>query len=265
MVKAAKPVQSVTVQSVERAIAALRVFFEEAGSVSVTEMVARTGLAPATVHRLLSTLVKAGWVEQDSRSSRYELSEKMLGNAALAVGSSSLVMHGHQFLTRVTEATGLSSYLAVLIERGSVLLARVPGKTSKSSDFRSGRTLPLHASASGKLFLAYLPLEERRAVLRAQGELKRITPKTVVDLELLEEEFDVIRERGWATDRDGLYEGYLSAAVPVRKAGGRVVAALCCGGWPSAAEADAFEETILRELIPAAEEFSRVFGQFEPW
>src|ERR1041384_7096370 len=112
MVKAAKPVQSVTVQSVERAIAALRVFFEEAGSVSVTEMVARTGLAPATVHRLLSTLVNARWVEQAPRRSRYELSEKMLGNAALAVGSSSLVMHGHQFLTRVTEATGLNSYLA---------------------------------------------------------------------------------------------------------------------------------------------------------
>jgi DNA-binding IclR family transcriptional regulator len=264
MVRAAKPAQSVTVQSVERAISALRVFFEEAGSVSVTEMVAKTGLAPATVHRLLSTLVKAGWVEQDARNSRYELSEKMLGNAALAVGSSSLVMHGHHFLLRVSEATGLNSFLAVLIERGSVLLARVPGKGSKSSDFRVGRTLPLHASASGKLFLAHLPLDERRSLLRAQGELKRITPKTVIDLELLEEEFDLIRQRGWASDRDGLYEGYRSAAVPVRKAGGRIAAALCCGGW-STADTDEFEEAILRELIPAAEEFSRVFGQFEPW
>src|SRR5262245_19073578 len=90
--KESRQTPGVTVQSVERAIAALHVFFEQASSVSVTEMVAKTGLAPATIHRLLSTLVKSGWVEQDPRSSRYELSAKMLGNAALAIGSSPLVL-----------------------------------------------------------------------------------------------------------------------------------------------------------------------------
>src|SRR5262249_59528129 len=100
-IRETRAVQSVTVQSVERAIAAIHVFFEQASSVSVTEMVAKTGLAPATIHRLLTTLVKAGWVEQDPRSSRYELSAMMLGNAALAVGSSPLVMQGQQFLARV--------------------------------------------------------------------------------------------------------------------------------------------------------------------
>ena len=46
-----------TIQSVERAVSALQVFFEEGTSLSVTELVVKTGLAPATVHRLLSTLV----------------------------------------------------------------------------------------------------------------------------------------------------------------------------------------------------------------
>jgi DNA-binding IclR family transcriptional regulator len=52
--------------------------------------------------------------------------------------------------------------------------------------------------------------------------------------------------------------------VPVRRAAGDVVAALCCGGWLNQLSAD-FEDFMLREMIPTAEEFSRVFGQFEPW
>jgi DNA-binding IclR family transcriptional regulator len=65
-------------------------------------------------------------------------------------------------------------------------------------------------------------------------------------------------------DRGELYEGYRSIAVPVRRAAGDVVAALCCGGWLNQLSAD-FEDFMLREMIPTAEEFSRVFGQFEPW
>jgi DNA-binding IclR family transcriptional regulator len=59
MVNANAP-KGVTVQSVERAVSALQVFFEEGSPLSVTGVVAKTGLASATVHRLLSTLVKTG-------------------------------------------------------------------------------------------------------------------------------------------------------------------------------------------------------------
>jgi len=104
-----------TIQSVERAVSALHVFFEEGTSLSVTEVVAKTGLAPATVHRLLSTLVKTGWLEQDPKSARYELSVKMLGSAAMVLASSALLRYGHHFQSGISDTTGLNSYLAVLI------------------------------------------------------------------------------------------------------------------------------------------------------
>src|SRR5262249_55133325 len=146
----------------------------------------------------------------------------------------------------------------------SVLLSRAPGKTPNPRDFHVGKTLPLHASASGKLFLANLPDERRRELIDLQGGLKRITPRTIIDIEQLEIELARIRESGYADGHRELYETHISAAAPVRRSGGEVVAALCCGGWP-AGDTAPFEESILRELVPAAEEFSRVFGQFEPW
>ena len=127
-------------------------------------MVAKTGLAPATVHRLLSTLVKTGWLEQDPKSARYELSVKMLGSAAIVLASSPLLRYGRHFLSGISDATGLNRYLAVLRRRGSVLPAQVQGKAGSASDpkFQIGETLPFHATASGKLFLAFLPESGRR-------------------------------------------------------------------------------------------------------
>ena len=56
--------KGVTIQSVERAAAVLDVFFEEGSPLSVTDIVQRTALAPATAHRILSTLVRVGWLSK---------------------------------------------------------------------------------------------------------------------------------------------------------------------------------------------------------
>src|SRR4051812_34911353 len=107
--------KGITVQSVERAVSMLQAFFEEGRPLSLTEIAGRTGLAPATVHRMLSTLLKIGWIERDARNSRYEFSGRMIGNAALAVNNSPLLQHGYPLLTRLADATGLNSFLAVLV------------------------------------------------------------------------------------------------------------------------------------------------------
>ena len=253
-----------SIQSVRRAAAVLDVFFEEGGSRSVTEIVQRTRLAPATAHRLLSTLVQAGWLEQEPKSSRYKLSHRMLGSAALALANSSLLGHGQHFLTRIAANTGLNAYLAVLMRRGSVLLARAQGRAGSAPDFQIGKTHPLHASASGKLFLAYLPEKEALGLLQRQGEPKSFTANTLTGFEQITIELEEIRRRGYAADRGEMYETLRGVALPVRRSDGAVVAALCCAGWLDQVPDD-FEETLAREIIPIAEEFSQVYGDFSAW
>jgi DNA-binding IclR family transcriptional regulator len=263
MLETETPRHSVTIQSVERAVLVLHVFFEEGNALSVSEVVSKTGLAPATAHRLLSTLVKTGLVEQNQKSARYALSVKMLGSAALALSSSPLVTHGRHFLQTISDATGLNSYLAVPLRQGSVMLARVQGRRSSSGvDFQVGNTLSFQTSASGKLFLAFMPEKQRREVVD-RLDFKRRTANTIVEPRLLEDELTRIRDRGYATDQGERHDGFFSLAVPVRKDDGTIVAALCCGGWDSELPED-YESVILRELIPAAEEYSRAFAQL-PW
>jgi DNA-binding IclR family transcriptional regulator len=67
--------------------------------------------------------------------------------------------------------------------------------------------LPFHATASGKLFLAFLPESERHQFLVRQGELRRIASNTIIDPQGLEDELEAVRHSGYAVDRGELYEG----------------------------------------------------------
>jgi IclR family acetate operon transcriptional repressor len=231
---------------------------------SVTEVAALTEIAPATVHRLLQTLVKAGWLEQDPRSLRYDLSVKMLTSSALALGGSRLLRDSRHSLTQLAEATGLNSFLTAPTRRGSALLAKAQGRDGGRSDFQVGRIHPLHGSATGKLFLAFLPYEEWWSGIAGEAELKKLTSSTIVEQEALRLELETIRDKGYATDHDELYDSYRSIAVPIWGGDGQVVAALSCSGW-AAQLPDAFEPVVLRELIPAARELSQILGDSQPW
>src|SRR6185295_15092401 len=91
--------------------------------------------------------------------------------------------------------------------------------------------IPLHATASGKIFLSGLSDAERGEYLARQGGLKRLTSRTITTEEALLAELETVRTNGYAIDHGELYEDHRSLAVPIRKDDGIIAAALCLGGW----------------------------------
>jgi DNA-binding IclR family transcriptional regulator len=89
----------------------------------------------------------------------------------------------------------------------------------------AGSSVPLHASASGKLFLSHMARRSRERFIR-QSPLVRHTQKTLTDPRALAEELERIRQQGYATDDEEYLAGICCLAVPVHDADGRVVAAL---------------------------------------
>ena len=90
-----------------------------------------------------------------------------------------------------------------------------------------GTWVPMHSTASGKLFLASLPLYERRRALD-QLQLRRSTPRTLVDRAALEAELARIAQRGVGIDNEEFVQGMVGIAVPVLSGDGRVLAAVAC-------------------------------------
>ena len=223
--------QEASVRSVERSAAILGALADQ--PMSIAEAAARVDLHTSTVHRLLGTLVKLGWVEQSARTARYRLAPGLLGLSALGLAPHPLLTGGHEVLRSLTDTFGYSCWLSVRVGRKTVALARAAGRlsgaTAANYDFRVGRSHPAHTTADGKVLLAYLPNDERGQLLGGEP-LERYTERTITDLPSLEKELEIIRAKGYATDTGERWDFLRGVAVPVSGPRGRVSAAIVCLG-----------------------------------
>jgi DNA-binding IclR family transcriptional regulator len=199
------------VQSVDRAAALLKAIANAPRAATVGELARSCDINRSTAWRLLGTLEQQGLVERDPVSQQYRLGYAIFQIAA-GDDHDSLVRRAHPVLVRLARATAATVSLAVAKRFNLVYVDQVDEPRALSPNWL-GRTLPLHATSGGKAFLAWLPKEERDAILTPR--LKRFTPTTVTERRRLDEELAGDRRRRYSVCRGELEEMLwgVSAAV----------------------------------------------------
>jgi DNA-binding IclR family transcriptional regulator len=204
-----------TVRSVQRAARIITALAEHPYPMGIAELSQRVMLSPASVHRLLVTLISVGWVDQNSRTAKYRLGTRMLGIGSTGLITSPVVQNGRVFLNRLAELTGYSTALSTLVGMRVIHLARAAGSRDKGTqDFEPGVSQPAHAMADGKLLLSFLPASERVYLYTVDG-LPAYTANTITDQAALEQEIECIRDQGHAIDRFERFQTWRGVAVPV--------------------------------------------------
>jgi len=161
----------------------------------VAALATSCGLNRATAWRLLATLEDNGLVERDADTGRYVLGIGVTRLAG-AVGVDGVVRRAHPVLERLSERTGETADLAVVRPSGLVYVDEVSPPTVMAATWL-GRSVPLHATSSGKAWLAWLSPREVGDLL--PGRLEPFTPTTITTADALRDELDVIRTRGYGT------------------------------------------------------------------
>ncbi|WP_106815391.1 IclR family transcriptional regulator [Microbacterium timonense] len=206
----------------ERIVRVLETFTAERSMQSATEIGRRAGLPSSTAHRIVDELVAAGLLERDE-DRRVHLGMRLWelalrGSTALRLRQAALP-HMERVQARIREHT----QLAVLEQDEALFLERLSHPDAGANITRVAGRLPLHASSSGLVLLAYAPSTLRERVLARP--LRALAPETVTDAARLRRLLADVRRAGVVIAPGSVEAVSTGVAVPVRDAG-TVVAAL---------------------------------------
>jgi len=198
------------VAAVERAVALLDALADGSPELGTNELARRTGLHPSSVSRLLATLAAAGLVEHVEATGRYRLGLRLLdlGNTVLARLDLREVARPH--LHALVEATGETATLSAPGDPDAFTVDFVQSASSVQSVARLGRPSIAHATATGKVALAF------GGIALPAGRLERFTARTRVERAELDAEVEQVRRQGWAQAVGEREEELNALAAPVR-------------------------------------------------
>lgn len=241
------------VQSLDRGLAVIRAL-SEAEPLTVSEVARETDLTRATARRFLLTLQQLGYARVDG--GRFSLTARVLELGYAYLSSLSLPQVAQPHLVRLVERVHESSSLSVLDGPDVVYVARVPTQRIMTVTISVGTRFPAYATSMGRVLLAALEPAELDAILEA-AELRPITAGTVTSATELRAVLERVARQGWALVDQELENGLRSIAVPIRGAGGTVVAAVNVSTHATRTSLDVMRRVLLPALQDAAAAIER--------
>jgi DNA-binding IclR family transcriptional regulator len=213
-------------RSIVRAVALLRVIASLGRPATLSEIAAGAGMSAPRAHRYLLGLARTRLVDQSPVSGRYDLGSEIVELGVAALGRVDAVQFATEALAPLAEETGLAALITVWGTNGPTVIRCEQGQLSSAVRVREGRNLPLLRSASGRVFLTYLP--DALVAPFVARELKaagKSAPKSKAPSRVVEATRAEVRRHGLSRATAGVMPNLAVLAAPVFNAGGSL--ALC--------------------------------------
>lgn len=242
------------IQALERAERLLDLVAEHhPHGIPLARLAPAAGLNRSTAYSLLSSLVALGLLDLPPDGRGYRLGVKHLARGLAVQRGLDLMSCAGDALRGLCRATGETVNLAVPQRDAALIVESVEGTFAIRATGYVGTPSPYHATACGKALLAFLPQDERAALL--DRTLRAYTPHTITDRSALEAELARIRAEGCALDMEEHEPGGVCIAHPVRNIAGRVCGAISVAGIAQRMDGAARQRVslLLREAVQAIE------------
>lgn len=244
-------------QSIERAAAVLQLLGAHSGPLSLAEVSSALQLAKGTAHGILQTLREVGFVEQDRATGRYCLGAALLRLGGGRLDANELRARALNWADALAGRTGESVRIGQLLGGEVLVVHHVFRPDDSQQTLEMGTRLPPHATALGKVLLAYSP-----GAPGAVGSAERFTRRTLTTRQGILRELATVRGAGWASEVEELLGGLAGVAAPIRGRGNLMVGAIGISG-PVDRICDAHgipRQRLVSTVLDAAQEISVDLG-----
>ncbi len=211
--------------SAARSLRVLAAVAEAGHALTLADLAERLDLPKPTVHRLCGQLQEGGFLARDVDERSFVVGPALRRLAFDTLNHGAARGLRHDVLAQLVQQVGETCNFTTLDGTRVLYLDRVEAHWPLRLTLEVGSHVPLHATASGKLFLALMPAAERDALI-GQLVLERLTPETLSDAQALRAECAQIAAQGHADDRGEFIAGLIAVAVPVLDGQGKPRAAI---------------------------------------
>lgn len=257
------------IQSVARALDVLELLSEHHREMGVTEIAGHMALNKSSVHGLVSTLHRRGFLDQNPANGKYRLGLRLLEIGFQVKDAMDLAQLAEPLIRDLVNEYRETAHLVTLDQGEVVYIYKLESPESIRMCSQVGRRLPVHCTGVGKAMAAFLPREELDSILDRRGLPPR-TPHTITDRQAFLQELERVRSQGVAYDREEVEEGLKCVAAPIFDHQGQVVAALSLAG--PAHRIDAKAARLVEAVRASAGQVSSRLGyrggrgqQNQPW
>lgn len=214
----------------QRVFAVLEALSQHAkAGVPLEEVTQISGLPKTTVFRLLYSMHKLGFVEQDPETGLYSLSGRFFELGTNALPYQRLTVLARPLMQTLLLSFGESVNLAVPRLGGAIYISVLESPKPHRVAASIGGFSFLHSTSVGKCVAAYLPAGELDKHLRRHG-MPPFTPNTTVSRQGLEEELGRVRADGVAVDNEENVQGIICVGGPIFASGNTLIGAMSVSG-----------------------------------
>lgn len=211
------------IQAIDRAARILSAL-QGSRHLGITELGAVLDLSPSTVHGIVKSLQQHGLVVKEPHGQRYMLGPTLLQLSNVYLDTLDVRSRAMRWTADLSERTGLAVRMGVEFFDQVIVIHHESRPDGSRQMPETGLTIPAHASALGKVLLAYRPTF--LGSLLAKGPLRSLTAETLIDPAALTEALASVVDKGYAVEDEEAVLGEASIAVPVADRDGEAVAAI---------------------------------------
>ncbi len=201
------------IQSLDKGLFVLELVEQATQPVGLNDLKLSLGWDKATIHRILTTLERRGFLLRNPVTKKYTLGLKVYGLYDSLLRTFDIHETTHAFLMKVAEHTGEATHLAVAVGKEIVFIDRIASTEVLSVNTQIGAREPMFCTALGRALLAFVPQAETESFL--PRPIVKYTSHTITSAAALKAELAAVREAGFAIESEEYVDGIRCVASPI--------------------------------------------------